>query len=643
MGFFDLNIPYLEPSTTGRATLERQRTKIVVKAMELGYSGIAYNRTIKGVISDGHRCCIPLLTLSSLLKVAPALSLSVKLHRDLLGIPATAPFRQYTRLTICVDNLSQAQALNSGNPILKTYDLVAVRPLNQIVFGQACERMEVDIISMDFSGTLPFRLKQPMVKAAVERGVCFEIIYSGLISDTQIRRQLICNAKLLVDWTRGRNIILSSAAPSAHELRGPYDVANLSSLLGLSKEKAKAAISKNCRTLLTNSFRKKQYYKGAIKVEALPPSAASKSEEAWHKELLQWDPISSGDGDLQLDDLAKSFSLSYSALKTTKAIDFASAIGSIPSHGFQVRDFLPASNSSPTFLENIDNPLHVAEKVTPSTAVLNNPAKQSTTIDVCPESDEGLSDAPTIHLTSSCDNPTLKSCMNGSSEAFKVTEEIKTPTSGTELELKCVNYLDQNLTYLKANTHEYQSDKCISSIALDGKCISSIALDGIIPAENEKLDTSSVDAKLEHAHNINGIAKIQEVLPKQDIVTGELRALEMNQSTCETSMADEQLQTHESEAVELGEMLQETSREVKIEDDHSIATQIPTDTTMEDQMHVEGCINSHQNGKAQSLPGRSRVKRGTTGGMHLSPFKRLLNPMPFKKKPQKIRCRTKMR
>lgn len=111
--------------------------------MELGYIGIAYNRTIKGVMSDHHRCNIPLLTLSSLLKVAPSLSLSVKLHRELLGCPSAAPFRQYTRLTVCVDNASQAQALNPGNPILKTYDLVAVRPMNQTAFDQACERMEV--------------------------------------------------------------------------------------------------------------------------------------------------------------------------------------------------------------------------------------------------------------------------------------------------------------------------------------------------------------------------------------------------------------------------------------------------------------------------------------------------------------------
>lgn len=55
------------------------------------------------------------------------------------------------------------------------------------------------------------------------------------------------NFQLLVDWTRGKNLIISSGAPTVFELRGPYDVANLSSLLGLSMERAKAAVSKNCR------------------------------------------------------------------------------------------------------------------------------------------------------------------------------------------------------------------------------------------------------------------------------------------------------------------------------------------------------------------------------------------------------------
>ena len=143
MGYFDLNIPYPDPSPANKPTEQGNRTGLAVKAMELGYIGIAYNRMIKGIMSDHHRCSISPLILSSFLNVLPSLSLSANLHHHLLHVPLSTPFRQYTRLTVCVDSASQAQALNSGNPILKTYDLVAVKPLNQIAFDLACERMEV--------------------------------------------------------------------------------------------------------------------------------------------------------------------------------------------------------------------------------------------------------------------------------------------------------------------------------------------------------------------------------------------------------------------------------------------------------------------------------------------------------------------
>lgn len=50
-----------------------------------------------------------------------------------------------------------------------------------------------------------------------------------------------------MDWTKGNNLIISSGAPSVAELRGPNDVINLMFLIGLSSERARAAISKNCR------------------------------------------------------------------------------------------------------------------------------------------------------------------------------------------------------------------------------------------------------------------------------------------------------------------------------------------------------------------------------------------------------------
>ncbi|XP_048444874.1 protein GAMETOPHYTE DEFECTIVE 1 isoform X2 [Pyrus x bretschneideri] len=339
MAFFDLSIPYTDPSPPDRSSATR--AKLVTKALELGYSGIAYNRTIKGVMSDHDRCSIPLLKLPSLLKHSPLLHSSVNFHRDLLGVPRSSPFRQYTRLTVCAETPAQSQALNSGNPVLKTYDLVAVKPLNQSAFDLACEKLEVDIIAIDFSEKLPFRLKMPMVKAAMERGVYFEITYANLIADVQARKQIITNAKLLVDWTRGRNLIICSAAPTANEFRGPYDVANLMSLLGLSMERAKASISRNCRTLVVNAVRKKHFFKETIRVEVLSSDQETDKNKPWSGDSFQWDPISSGEGDLVLADLEKSFSTSSNKVsKTAKAIDFASVIDSMPSLGFQVKDVI---------------------------------------------------------------------------------------------------------------------------------------------------------------------------------------------------------------------------------------------------------------------------------------------------------------
>ncbi|XP_057451505.1 protein GAMETOPHYTE DEFECTIVE 1 [Lotus japonicus] len=433
MGFFDLNIPYPESTRATKSTVESTRTKLAVKAMELGYTGIAYNRTIKGVMSDQHRCSITTLSLSSLLNILPVLTSSAKLHRNLLGIPSSTPFRQYTRLTVCVDNPSQAQSLNAGNPILKTYDLVAVKPSNQVAFDLACERMEVDIISIDFSTKLPFRLKLPMVKAATQRGVCFEVTYSGLIADVQIRRLLISNAKLLMDWTRGQNLVFSSGAPSVNELRGPCDVANLLSLFGLSKEQAKAAISKNCRILLANSLRKKRFFKEAIRVEALPTNAESHSNEAWHQELLKWDPISSGEGDILLDDMEKPCKASC------KAIDFDSLMAGLSSKGFRIQDSLSTNKVSPVFPNNKVNFLPVTNKENQLTPLLNNVTEQPNRLDICPEQHESSLSVDITTRRVSCDTFSEKNLQCETTEAFNSKEETDTETNATKLEERLID------------------------------------------------------------------------------------------------------------------------------------------------------------------------------------------------------------
>ena len=170
MAFFDLSIPYSYPSPSGGKELivpNKLRVKLATKAMELGYVGIAHSHSIEGAMSEKDSCTIPLLTLGSLVKAAPRLASSVAFHRGLLNVPRSTPFRQYTRVTVILESKAQCLALNSGNPVLKSYDIVAVRPMNQYAFDQACAKAEVDVISIDFSN-LQFRLMHPLVKAAVK-------------------------------------------------------------------------------------------------------------------------------------------------------------------------------------------------------------------------------------------------------------------------------------------------------------------------------------------------------------------------------------------------------------------------------------------------------------------------------------------
>ncbi|KAK7261427.1 hypothetical protein RIF29_27737 [Crotalaria pallida] len=577
MGFFDLNIPFPEPTPATKSSIESTRTKIAVKAMELGYTGIAYNRTITGVMSDHHRCSIVPLTVSSLFKVLPALSLSAKLHRDALGVPLSTPFRQYTRLTAVVETNVQSHTLNSGNPILKTYDLVAVKPMNQFTFELACEKMEVDIISLDLSVKLPFRMKQPMVKAAIKRGVYFEITYSSLITDIQSRAQLISSFKLLMDFTRGKNIVFSSAAPSVNEFRGPYDAANLLSLLGFSKERAKEAISKNCRTLLTNSLRKKRFYKEAIKIDILSSDVASHSKEGWYQELLKWDPISSGEGDILLDDLTKSLSTSCETPKTAKAIDF----DSVPSHGFQVKDFLPASNAFPVIPYNETNSVPVAGKVNQSTNELNNSTELPNRLDVCPEPDESsLSDAIATHLVVRGANFHEKNIRSGTNEASDLKGEIYTPTNGTKSELRNFIDADVNCAVFAAKAHRSKSDLGFSSIALDT----------VVSHENKKLHISPEDSNIDHKVGTGS----EQVSPVQS-ASGRRRG-KRKKSSDAYSNADE---------MKIG--------------DSTFAKHLLPDVMLEDEKLGKVGTDSEQVESVQSASGRRRRKRKKSHGADVMP------------------------
>jgi len=55
--------------------------------------------------------------------------------------PVAQPFRQYNKITM--EDMVQPVAFNVANPVLCSYDIVAMRPKNQKTFNQTCTHLEV--------------------------------------------------------------------------------------------------------------------------------------------------------------------------------------------------------------------------------------------------------------------------------------------------------------------------------------------------------------------------------------------------------------------------------------------------------------------------------------------------------------------
>lgn len=160
------------------------------------------------------------------------------------------PIRVLNRLTIV---MSDSSHYRPTAPEYRRFDLLAVYPTTEKLFHAACMTYDVDIICISVTEKLPFFFKRAPVNGAIDRGVAFEVSYSAAIRDATMRRYTIANAIALVDTCKGKNVIVSSAAEKRLELRGPYDIANLSLLFGLSDADAKEAVSSTCRSVVLHA------------------------------------------------------------------------------------------------------------------------------------------------------------------------------------------------------------------------------------------------------------------------------------------------------------------------------------------------------------------------------------------------------
>lgn len=202
--------------------------------------------------------------------VALTYTYSGKLPSELSSpIPNPLPFSVPQRLRVlrrCNIFLTD----NSSNfripQLQQHYDLVAARPTDERTLQQACQSLDVDIISLDLTRRFEKHFKFPMLGAAIARGIKIELCYSQgiLSSDPQAKRNLISNATQLIRVTRGRGLIFSSEAKSVLGIRAPGDVINLASVWGLGTEKGKDGLTKEARSVVEYARLKRESFKGVI-------------------------------------------------------------------------------------------------------------------------------------------------------------------------------------------------------------------------------------------------------------------------------------------------------------------------------------------------------------------------------------------
>ena len=79
------------------------------------------------------------------------------------GAVAPTSFQQYSRITLPIDDMTEAQRLNATNPVLSQFDIVAVVPTNFKMFSYCCKTADIDMISIDFTHRVPYALDKKIV------------------------------------------------------------------------------------------------------------------------------------------------------------------------------------------------------------------------------------------------------------------------------------------------------------------------------------------------------------------------------------------------------------------------------------------------------------------------------------------------
>jgi RNase P/RNase MRP subunit p30 len=131
------------------------------------------------------------------------------------------------------------------------------------IHTKASECLELDVISSpelsekgDFMHQMNSGLDYVMARSCAERGIAVELNFANILNSqgrrrAQIMARMAQNARICRDC--GCGLVITSGATSPHGLRAPLDLMAIGTLLDLSPEEAKTAVSLNPQKILSRS------------------------------------------------------------------------------------------------------------------------------------------------------------------------------------------------------------------------------------------------------------------------------------------------------------------------------------------------------------------------------------------------------
>lgn len=351
-------------------------------------------------------------------------------------------------------------------------------------------------------------------------------------------------------------------------------------------------------------MRKRQFYKEAIKVEVASSGKQVDSNEPLSSDWFKWDPISSGEGDLLLDDIAKSFAASSETSKTVKAINFTSVIDSMPSHGFQIKDLVTRAHVVSQSQENRNNVISTAE-VTEQPIRIDGNLEQSDRLHLPVSGQTLLQD--TSFKCQTFGNENFQKLIPPCDTTFTDSVEIRALIATREADLNKPSTSDANINLIRTEVHDLKQEKCVDSCELQVELpnenvtfhMSDIGLDVACNADSKVESTLFVDRDLSAHYEDSGL-KSSEVLlgRKGDSVDEDLTEVitenqEATSLVLDDLALDENIKEHEQieepedyPVTVLDEVsILESTDVTSVRDNSSAGNHGPPEETMEEKKH----------------------------------------------------------